>query len=167
MTRRRRAGPFGRRADPLGPARHCDGGSTLIEVLVALMILVSAVVAMIQVFLLCATATSAARRTTAAVTLAAQKIEELRVARDVSPSSADALDRNVAGYVDHVDRFGHRVGESEVPPVDAIYTRRWSVAAQGDTLVIRVLVDRSERLVRPRPWSGEAQLLTITTRPRP
>lgn len=135
-----------------------------------MVILVSAVVAMVQVFLLSATTNAAARRTMVAVTLAAQKIEELRAAPDLSPSPPDALDRNVAGYVDHVDQSGRRVGESEIAPADAVFTRRWSmtaVASHPDTFAIRVVVDRSDRLARPRSRSGEAQLVTIATRPRP
>ncbi len=61
-----------RRAGPLGPA-----GTTFIEVLVATLVLVSGVLAIAQLFLIAAATNAAARDTTVAATLAAQKVEEL------------------------------------------------------------------------------------------
>src|SRR5262245_15367758 len=90
-------------------------GTTLIEVLIAMLILVSGVLAMAQLFLIGAVTNTSSRDTTVAAILAAQKLEQLRARGSLQPSPAESLLRNVAGYVDHVDVRGRVVGEGSDP----------------------------------------------------
>ena len=130
-------------------------GSTLIEVLVAMLVLISGVLAMAQLFLVAAATNAAARHTTVVTILAAQKVEEM-LSTDVSAGPES---------VDHVDASGRVLGSDEAPPSDAVYTRRWSIEALSeDTFVIRVRVGRSDRTGRLRRMSGETRVLTITNR---
>lgn len=137
----------------LAPARDMDTrGTTLIEVLVAMLVLVSGVLAMAQLFLFAAATNAAARDITATSTLAAQKIE-LLLSTDVFATSED---------VDHVDMSGRLLGNSDSPPATAVYTRRWSIEPlSGDSVVIRVRVGRSDRSGGLRRMSGEVQLVAI------
>jgi type II secretory pathway pseudopilin PulG len=155
-------------------------GTTLIEVLVATVVLVSGLLGMAQLFLLAAATNSAARHTTVTAILAAQKVEQLRGLTwgfdtqglpisdgDLQPSPSDTLRRDVGGYVDHVDLDGRTVGTSESPPSAAYYTRRWSIeplSATPGTLIIRVVVGRTHHRRLLSPSAADAKLLTIRTR---
>jgi type II secretory pathway pseudopilin PulG len=133
-------------------------GSTLIEVLVAMLVLVSGVLAMAQLFLVAAATNATAHDTTVVTTLAVQKLEEI-LATDMSvrPES-----------IDHVDGAGRVLGSEEASPAGAVYTRRWSIEPlSDDSVVIRVRAGRSDRSGRMGRMSGETQMLTIRTRPRP
>jgi type II secretory pathway pseudopilin PulG len=133
-------------------------GSTLIEVLVAMLVLTSGVLAMAQLFLVAAATNVSARHTTVVATLAAQKMEQLL--------SADVSERPET--IDHVDGSGRLVGSDDVPPPDAVYTRRWTIEPlTEDSLVIRVRVGRTDRSGTLRRMSGETQVSTIRTRRRP
>ena len=130
-------------------------GSTLIEVLVAMLVLMSGVMAMAQLFLVAAATNAAARQTTVAATLAAQKVEQL-LSTDVAVTPES---------VDHLDASGRILGSQDAPPSDAVYTRRWSIESlTADSLVIRVRVGRSERAGTRLRMSGETQVLTIRRR---
>jgi Tfp pilus assembly protein PilV len=132
-----------------------DSGSTLIEVLVATLVLVSGVLAMAQLFLIAAATNAAARQATVVTTLAAQKMEQV-LATDLAAAPET---------VDHVDESGRVVGEDERLPSAAVYTRRSSIEAlTAGTVVIRVRVGRSDRSGRLRRMSGEIQMLTIKRR---
>jgi hypothetical protein len=149
-----------------------EAGTTLIEVLVAMLILVSGVLAMAQLFLIAASTNAAAHHSTASTIVAAQKIEELRGLASLSLSPSTALERNTAGFVDHVDSRGRVVGETEVPPGQAVYTRRWSVetlsSGGGDALLIRVLSMRSHVSRKPDARGlGEAHLVAVMKRKHP
>jgi type IV pilus modification protein PilV len=131
-------------------------GSSLIEVLVAMLILVSGVLAMAQLFLAAASSNAASRDTTIAATLAAQGLEQL-----VSSELADA-----AELVEHVDAWGRVVSTADSPPPEAVYTRRSSVEPfSADTVRIRVRVGRTDRTGSTR-MPGETRVLTIA-RKRP
>ena len=131
-----------------------ERGFSLIETLLATMLLVSGVVATAQMFVMATRSNFAAQRGTFTATLAQEKMEQLRgltwgfdplnlpvtdlatnIAVDppapggvgLSPSPPNALSANVDGYVDYVDRFGHSLGGGVTPPADAAYVRRWSV----------------------------------------
>jgi Tfp pilus assembly protein PilV len=139
-------------------ARPTQDGSTLIEVLIAMLVLISGVFAMAQLFLVAAATNTAARQTTVAATLAAQKVEQLL------STAVAAADESV----EHLDGSGRILGGGEPPPSDAVYTRRWSIeAVTADSLMIRVRVGRSDRSGRLRRMSGETQMLTITRRTQP
>lgn len=64
--------------------------------------------------------------------------------RGLSPSPANALSENVAGYVDYLDDRGLRLGTGTQPPPGAAFARRWAIrplaASPEDTLVLQVLV---------------------------
>ena len=140
----------GRRAGPLGPA-----GTTLIEVLVATLVLVSGVLGMVQLFLTAAATNAASRDTTITTTLAAQKVEQL-LSSDLSDASA---------FVDHVDRWGRVLGTGESPPRDALYTRRWSIEPlSGDVVTIQVRVGRTDRSSASSTMPAETRMVTITRR---
>ena len=132
-------------------------GSTLIEVLVAMLILTSGVLGMAQLFLAVAATNAAARETTISAVLTVQKMEQLR-----STTLPDTPER-----VDHVDASGLVVGDTDRSPARAIYTRRWSIeSVSGDVVVIRVRVGRSHRASNSDPASGGRLLVAFATRNR-
>jgi hypothetical protein len=136
---------------------RANEGTTLIEVLVAMLVLVSGVMAMAQLFLIAAASNAAARVTTVATTLAAQKVEELL--------SSDLLE--TAERVEHIDAWGRVVSAGESPPRDAVYSRRWSIEAlSADTVVIRVRVGLTDRSGGRTVMTGETRVLTLKSRNR-
>ena len=131
-------------------------GFSLIEVMVAMALLATAVVSVAQLFAVSTRSNIGSRNTTYAAVLAEQKIEELRAltwgfdssglpvtdttantavtpeepagGTGLEPSPASALQENTNGYVDYVDQWGNKVGRGGTdPPANAIYTRRWSI----------------------------------------
>jgi hypothetical protein len=138
-------------------AIRANDGSTLVEVLVATLVLVTGVLGVAQLFLIAAATNAAARDTTIATTLAAQKVEQLL--------STDPAEES--GLIDHVDRWGQVVGTAESPPANAVYTRRWSLEPlSAETVVIRVRVGRSDRVGGSGPMAGETRVLAVKPRPR-
>ena len=136
---------------------RANDGSTLIEVLVATVVLVTGVLGVAQLFLIAAATNAAARDTTIASTLAAQKVEQLLSnERDAATS-----------LIDHVDRWGQVVGTAEPPPANAVYTRRWSIEPLSmNTVAIRVRVGRSDRTGVSGPMAAETRVLAVKPRPR-
>jgi type IV pilus modification protein PilV len=127
-----------------------SAGSTLIEVLVAVLVLVSGVLAMAQLFLIAAVSNAASRDTTMTSTLAAQKVEQMLM----EPGDA-------AEHVEHIDAWGRVVSTADRPPAMAVYTRRWSVeSVSADAVCIRVRVGRAVRNESSR-MPGETRVLTI------
>jgi type II secretory pathway pseudopilin PulG len=133
-----------------------EEGFTLVETMVAVGLLATALVTLAQLFAISTRSNIASRSTTYATVLAEQKLEELRGltwgfdsdnlpmsdttsntavlpeqpvgGRGLEPSPLTALQENTAGYVDYVDQFGNKVGMGDaIPPDEAIYTRRWSI----------------------------------------
>jgi hypothetical protein len=132
-----------------------ETGSTLIEVLVATVIMVTGLLGMSQLFLLSTMNNTGSRSDTYSTVLAEQKLEQLRalaygfdmaglpvtdIETDTSvtppaaaggtglqPSPNTALQTNTDGFVDHVNGQGVIVGNGVNPPATAVYTRRWSV----------------------------------------
>ena len=130
-------------------------GFSLAEVLVAVGITTSALLALAQLFAMAVSANTAAKNTTFATLLAEQKLEQLRAlawgfdreglpvsdmttnisvdpetqvgGTGLSPSPASALQENTVGWVDYVDRNGKIVGNGTNAPAGASYFRRWSV----------------------------------------
>ena len=134
--------------------RPDDRGFTLVEVLVAMLILVSGAMAAAGLFHIAASSTRAALIETQTAVLAAAKMEQLlslvwgydeagAPASDldtdlsVEPvaggggglrsSPVDTLDRNCPSYVDYLDARGRWVGTGAVPPAQAVYLRRWNI----------------------------------------
>jgi len=132
-----------------------ETGTTLVEVLIATVVLLTGVLAMAQMFILSTKNNVTSRNDTLATVLAEQKLEQLRALAygfdmaglpvsdintdtSVSPPAADggtglqpspatALQENTAGFVDHLDHYGAVVGNAVAAPATAQYTRRWSV----------------------------------------
>lgn len=132
-----------------------ESGFSLVEVMVATGLLVTALVTLAQLFVISTRSNLGSHNTTYAAVLAEQKLEELRALAwgydtqglplsdtttdtTVSPetptggtgltvSPSTTLQSNTAGYVDYVDAFGNKLGSGANPPNRAIYTRRWSI----------------------------------------
>lgn len=132
-----------------------ESGFSLIEALVATMLLATALTTLAQLFAMSTRSNLGARSTTYTAVLAQQKIEELRAltwgfdaqglpisdtatnlavspeaaagGTGLSPSPAGTLGQNTNGYVDYVDQFGAKLGGGTSPPNNAVYIRRWSV----------------------------------------
>jgi prepilin-type N-terminal cleavage/methylation domain-containing protein len=139
----------------LAKSRFSDqSGFSLAEVLVAIVILVTGVIALAQLFIISTSANRVARVTTLAMVLAGQKMEQLRgltwgfdvlglplsdTTSDIStvpvtssgaglsPSPAGSLAQNMAGYVDYLDENGQWVGSGAQVPRGTVYIRRWSI----------------------------------------
>jgi hypothetical protein len=135
--------------------RSGESGTTLVEVLVSTLILISGVLTMAQMFTISTKSNMSSRRTTLTTVLAEQKLEQLRAltwgfdpqglpvsdfstntavepespngGSGLQPSPPTALQENTPGYVDHVDVSGQIVGNAAQPPAAAVYTRRWSI----------------------------------------
>ena len=129
-----------------------ERGFSLIEALIASLLIAVAIVSLAQLIVLGADQSARVRRITTALTLAQSKLEELRSATwrfdaagtpesssALTPSPPSALVQDSVGYVDTLDRFGYHVG-----PDAAHHVRRWAVgpldAADPDTLVLQVCV---------------------------
>jgi Tfp pilus assembly protein PilV len=135
-----------------------DSGSTLIEVLIAMLVLTSGVFAMAQLFVLAGATNTVARHTTVAATLAAQKLEQI-LSSDIAPAPES---------VDHMDAAGRVLSRDAPPPSEAVYTRRWSIdALTPDTVRILVRVGRTDRSGRLRRMSDETRLVSIKRRAQP
>ncbi|MGE5198509.1 MAG: type IV pilus modification PilV family protein [Rhodospirillaceae bacterium] len=132
-----------------------EGGFSLVEVLVAAVILMTGLIAVAQMFVASTNQNMASRRVTTTAVLAQQKIEQLRAlawgfdefglpVSDFSsniavtpPTSSggvglqasppNTLTSSTAGYVDYLDAYGEWVGTGNTPPPNAIYVRRWSI----------------------------------------
>ena len=133
-----------------------DDGFTIVEVLIAMLLIATMALGVATLFALSIKATHAARNQTSTATLAAQKMEQLRSltwgfdtngeglpvsdttsdltaypstqnGSGLNPSPADSLERNSTGFVDFVDAGGAWVGTGNTPPGTAVYIRRWSI----------------------------------------
>ena len=180
---------------------NSDRGFSLAEVLVAIGITTTALLALAQLFAMAVSANTAAKNTTFATVLAEQKLEQLRAlawgfdreglpvsdmstntavdpetqagGTGLSPSPSSALQENLDGWVDYVDRNGKIIGNGVNPPAGASYFRRWSVEPlptnPNNTLILQVLVGRIQD--RGAADEGavlrlaeEARVMTIKTR---
>ena len=147
-----------------------DRGFTLIEVLVALVLLTVAATGLSVLFVVSLRDARAARDQTMAMVLGVERMEELRgltwgldatggpmtdvttdlgrsppdaAGNGLGPSPANSLDVSTPGYVDYLDGRGQWVGTGATPPAAAVYIRRWQIETlpgAPDTLLLRVLV---------------------------
>jgi prepilin-type N-terminal cleavage/methylation domain-containing protein len=132
-----------------------DHGFTLIEVLVALVLLTVIAAGVSILFVVSLRDSRAARDQTMTMVLAGERVEELRgltwgmhgatgaptsdVTTDLgrsppdasgnglSSSPANSLAVNTPGYVDYLDGGGQWVGTGATPPAAAAYIRRWQI----------------------------------------
>jgi prepilin-type N-terminal cleavage/methylation domain-containing protein len=137
--------------------RPDEAGFTLVEVLVALVIVTCAALGLAELVTVAVRAAGAARSLTSCTTLAVQKMEQLKAltwsfadagvasppvsdtttdlsyepptdtGRGIGSSPPGALDRNTPGYVDFLDADGRWVGTGVTPPAPAVFIRRWSI----------------------------------------
>ncbi len=135
-------------------AEQTESGFSLIEVLVATLVLAAAAAGAAGLCWVATASVRTARVETTAALLAIDKLERLRglswffdgvggpvsdlstdLTRDpvtaggvgLTPSPPDALERNRAGYVDFLDEAGRWVAGGTEPPPAAVYVRRWSI----------------------------------------
>jgi len=132
-----------------------EGGFSLVEVLVATVVLTTGLIAVAQMFVVSTNQNMDARRVSTTAVLAQQKIEQLRALAwgfdefglpvsdfasniTVTPpvssggvglqaSPPNTLTTSTTGYVDYLNAYGAWVGTGAAPPANAIYVRRWSV----------------------------------------
>ena len=136
-------------------SRASERGTTLVETMVAVVILAVGLVGVAQMFVYSTNTNREARRVTMTSILAQQKIEQLRALTwgfddfglaisdyssnvtvtpptstgglGLQPSPAGTLTTSTAGYVDYLDAYGAWLGTGAAPPSGAVYVRRWSV----------------------------------------
>lgn len=133
-----------------------DAGFTLIEVMIAMMLIALVALGVGQLFGVAIRATHDSKMLTSTTAMAEQKMEELRgltwgydssgqmlpitdTTTDLSteppsdggeglnPSPTDSLDTNESGYCDFLDANGTWVGNGTTVPATAIYIRRWNI----------------------------------------
>jgi prepilin-type N-terminal cleavage/methylation domain-containing protein len=111
-----------------------DRGFSLIEALVASLVLSIGMAGVLPLVFASVRATRAARDTSMATWLAWQKVEELRAPVELALSPSGTLATDTAGYVEYLDQFGVL---SDAP---APYTRRWLIEPAGATATLRLVV---------------------------
>jgi hypothetical protein len=153
-------------------------GSTLIEALIATLILTTALTVMAQLVSVAAADNLLARQSTIARVLAEQKHEQLMAQLALGGAGASSpwsLQADTPGFVDYVDERGIVVGSGPQAVPLAVYTRRWAIEslpspASGQTFLIQVLVTlRRSRGVADRGTvdrlPGEARLVSVWRAP--
>jgi type II secretory pathway pseudopilin PulG len=113
--------------------RSSEAGFTLVEALVAIVILVFGLIAVTNLLVVAASSNSVANQATAAATIAAQRLELLKAQPFTSLTTGGDLDSDVANFNQNDD----------VPGVGRIHTRWAVVGIAGDAQVYFVAV-RSE-----------------------
>jgi Tfp pilus assembly protein PilV len=129
-----------------------ERGFSLIEAIVAAGLIAGACAALAQMLTMSIARNMSARSLSAAIIIAAEKMEQLR---EVPWDAA-------AGGVDYVDQSGRLIGSGSTVPPDALYVRRWDVAplpSRADVLACRVVVTRGQR--------ETARLFTLRARRSP
>ncbi len=156
-----RVSPPGPRAGPTATS-----GFSLVEVLIATGLLVTAIASIALLFALATRANLDAGDTTWATVLAAQKIEELR--------TEPFPDRLTDQSVDYLDTSGETL-DATASAGRRAYTRRWWIAplpSASDTVAVTVVVSRYRHGDGSLPDSGgrlgsAARVVTLRTRRAP
>lgn len=140
-------------------SHQADTGFTLVEVLLALVLLGVAAAGVSVLFVVSILDARAARDQTMTIVLAGERMEQLRglswgmeaatgtpvtdlttdlgrsppdgSGNGLGPSPANSLAVNTPGYVDYLDSRGQWAGTGATPPATATYIRRWSVEPMG------------------------------------
>ena len=157
-------------------------GFSLIEVLIATLILAIALVSLAQLFAMSTRTNIGARNTTHTAVLAQQKVEELRSltwgfdtqglpisdtttntavspetpagGTGLSPSPAGSLGANTDGYVDYVDQFGNKLGGGDEHFRERESRFRLQARSHCDFLVLTVTRRASSGRTVPAPLSA-------------
>jgi Tfp pilus assembly protein PilV len=111
-----------------------EEGFSLIEALVASMLVIVALASLAQLFVVAMNANQRARSRTLATILAHEKLEELM-----------AIDGDVASGSDFMDARGFRMGSGADPPPGTLYVRQWTaipLPAESAASVLQVWVTR-------------------------
>jgi prepilin-type N-terminal cleavage/methylation domain-containing protein len=154
-------------------------GFSLIEVLIAALVVSCALVGFAHLIALGTKQTSSVQTSVSALSLAQSKLEALRAltwtfdaggTRVSSPelgvSPVSSLFVDSSGHVDATDRFGQPVATSDI--ASAAYRRRWAVwpldPANEDTLVLQVCVFGIGASSAARRLVPDACVSTIRTR---
>ena len=134
-------------------------GFSLVETLIATALMAGALVSLAQFIGAAAQSGTAARTRAVAASMAAQKMEEIRVA------SWDDIAVAPPTGVEYLDGSGHaRCPDADMPCGDAVFVRRWSVAPA--TFSARVVIFEVD--VRPvGKGHGSATLVTARGRMTP
>src|ERR1051325_1443156 len=134
-----------------------EGGFSIVETIFATGVLATAVVGLAQMFVVSVQNNKNARTGSYAVTLAEQKMEQLRgltygfdsiglpitdtttnttmpieqpngpLGKGLTASPPGTLTSNVDGYVDYLDQFGNVLGTGISPMPKTAFIRRWSI----------------------------------------
>jgi hypothetical protein len=139
-----------------------DSGSSLVEVLVAVLILTTGVLSMVRVCSLAIASNAEARRRTVSMILAQQKLEQLRTLDSLAAiATGGSLAQDEPGFVDHIDASGAIA--SSAP----LYTRRWSIEALSsgppDSFVLQVRV-LTRGTSDPNTLVSRSHVATVRTR---
>jgi type II secretory pathway pseudopilin PulG len=146
---------FSKSESGLGRRSLGEGGFSLVETMVATMLLATALVTTAQLMIVATRANMASQKSTFAATLAQEKMEQLRGlawgfddlglplndytsdltvdpaaatgGTGLTPSPGNSLSSNMTGYVDYLDRHGNTLGGGANPVANTAYVRRWSV----------------------------------------
>jgi type II secretory pathway pseudopilin PulG len=169
--------------------RSGESGFSLMETMIATMLLATALVSTAQLMVIAIRGNSAAQRSTFTTTLAQDKIEQLRglawgfdelglpindyttnlgvnpPADDgvgLSPSPGDALAANMTGYVDYLSREGTVLGGGPTPVAGTVYVRRWSVEPLPTNPNNTLIIQVLVFSLGDRPDDGEGLVLDRT-----
>jgi prepilin-type N-terminal cleavage/methylation domain-containing protein len=155
-----------------------DRGFSLIEVLVASVVMTIALVALAQLSVVSIHTNQVARRTTFATVLASQKMEQLQAlawtfdgagaplsdtttdttvvpersvgGTGLAPSPTDAIARETPGYCDFLDSYGRSVApDGAAVPMATAYVRRWSIEALSAADALLIQVSVTPRGAGP------------------
>lgn len=113
--------------------RSSEAGFTLVEALVAIVILVFGLIAVTNLMLVAASSNSVANQATAAATIAAQRLEQLKAQPFTSLTAGGDLDSDVTNFNQ----------DDNVPGVGRIHTR-WAVVAIAADAQVYFIHVRSE-----------------------
>jgi Tfp pilus assembly protein PilV len=117
-----------------------EAGFTLVEALVAIVILVFGLIAITNLMLVAASSNSVANQATAAATIAAQRLEQFKALPFGDPGLAAGGDvtTDVTGFVSNPDDL--------VPGVGVIHTRWQIVTVDPQVLFIRIRSEGTGKL---------------------
>jgi Tfp pilus assembly protein PilV len=141
-----------------------SSGSTLIEAVVAITILATAVVSLAGLASVAVRTIALTRERTMAAILASQKLEELSPAsRALSQSSPGAARHDEAGFVEYLDAAGAVVGTGATAR-GVVYVRRWAVSPLAADTALNVILVAVSPCRRVSASARECGVATGTVR---